>query len=106
MGGVNEVIVTRYMAGHLLAQAAMYSANVHLLQELLKPTSGNTLQPFEVGGDLVGKSFSEALAHVHGRDGTIPVAVERADGKLLLNPKGYTLGAGDKLICVANVDKP
>jgi voltage-gated potassium channel len=101
MGGVNEVIVTRSIAGHLLAQAAMYSSNVHLLQELLKPTSGNTLQPFDVTDDLVGLSFSDALARVHQRHGTILLAVEKSTGQVFLNPKGYYLESGDKLICVA-----
>lgn len=102
MGGVNEVIVTRNIAGHLLAQAAMYSANVHLLQELLQPTSGNTLQPFELSPDLVGQSFSRALAVYHEKTGGIPVAVERPDGEILLNPRSYVLAADDKLICVSS----
>jgi voltage-gated potassium channel len=101
MGGVNEVIVTRSIAGHLLAQAAMYSANVHLLQELLSTTTGNTLQPYLVEQELVGTSFAEALPRVYGRLGSIPVAVEQADGTLLLNPKNYQVQLGDKLICVS-----
>lgn len=101
MGGVNEVIVTRSIAGHLLAQAAMYSANVHLLQELLQPTRGNTLQPFEVSPELVGLSFSEALTEYHKQTGSILVAVDKSDGKILVNPKNYVLEANDKLICVA-----
>lgn len=102
MGGVNEVIVTRNIAGHLLAQAAMYSANVHLLQELLQPTSGNTLQPFELSPELVGLSFSRALAVYHEKTGGIPVAVERPDGEILLNPRSYVLAVDDKLICVSS----
>lgn len=101
MGGVNEVIVTRNIAGHLLAQAAMYTANVHLLQELLKPTSGNTLQPTTVPSELVGSSFSEALATLHSEHGIILMAIEKASGEVLLNPRDYILAAGDRLICVA-----
>lgn len=101
MGGVNEVIVTRNIAGHLLAQAAMYSANLHLLQELLRPTSGNTLQPFEVEKDLLGMTFSEALSKVHEKHGVILMAVRKSDGSLLLNPKDYSLLEGDQLICMA-----
>lgn len=101
MGGVNEVIVTRNIAGHLLAQAAMYSANLHLLQELLQPTSGNTLQPFEIDRELEGISFSEALTRVHQRHGVILMAVRKSDGEVLMNPKNYLLSAGDQLICMA-----
>ncbi len=104
MGGVNEVIVTQNLAGHLLAQAAMYSANVHLLQELLRPSSDNTLQPSDLTADLVGLSFSEALVSYHQKTGSIPVAVERADGQILLNPRSHVLTADDKLICVASLD--
>lgn len=101
MGGVNEVIVTRDIAGHLLAQAAMYSASVHLLQELLHPTSGNTLRPFEVSSDLVGLNFSKALTKVHKSTGAIPVAVERATGDMIVNPHDHILQADDKLICMS-----
>lgn len=101
MGGVNEVIVTRNIAGHLLAQAAMYSANLHLLQELLQPTAGHSLQPFEVDKELVGLGFSEALAHLHQKHGVILTAVNKENGELLVNPKAYTLAEGDKLVCIA-----
>lgn len=101
MGGVNEVIVTRNIAGHLLAQAAMYTANVHLLQELLQPTSGNTLQPLEVTDELVGLDFSEALTAYHRSTGAIIMGVETKEGEVLVNPVDYTLALGDKVICVA-----
>jgi voltage-gated potassium channel len=101
MGGVNEVIVTRSISGHLLAQAALYSSNVHLLQELLKPTEGHTFMPMAPGSKYVGKTFSEVLALHHKNEGTIPIAVEKPDGKLTINPKDYTLEEGDLLICIA-----
>ena len=102
MGGVNEVVVTTDIPGHLLAQAALYSSNVHLLQELLKPTQGHTLIPREPDSEYVGQSFSEILALHHAKVGTIPIAIEQADGEILLNPKDYVLEDGDKLICIAS----
>ena len=101
MGGVNEVIVTRNIAGHLLAQAAMYSANAHVLQGLLRPTSDNSLLPFEVDEEMVGMSFSEALGRFHEDSSTIIIAVQKQDGELYLNPKNYFLELGDTLIGVA-----
>lgn len=105
MGGVNEVIVTRNIAGHLLAQAAMYSANVHLLQDLLRPTSGNVLQPFDVPEELTGLTFSEALTRVHQESGMILMAVEDAEGQLFLNPKDHVLVLGDRLLGMAPVPR-
>lgn len=101
MGGVNEVIVTRSISGHLLAQAALYSSNVHLLQELLKPTQGHTFMPVPEDSEYTGKKFSEVLAIHHQKSGNIPIAVEKPGGELMINPKNYSLAAGDRLICIA-----
>ena len=79
-----------------------YSSNVHLLQELLKPTQGHTLIPREPDSEYVGQSFSEILALHHAKVGTIPIAIEQADGEILLNPKDYVLEDGDKFICIAS----
>ncbi|MGE0493499.1 MAG: ion transporter [Vulcanimicrobiota bacterium] len=105
MGGVNEVIITRDLAGHLLAQAALYSANVHLLQELLRPTKGNSLMPFKMPEELVGQTFDSVLTSFYQKTGAIPVAIERADGKVLVNPKTYRLCGDDALLCVAAAEE-
>lgn len=102
MGGVNEVIVTRSISGHLLAQAALYSANVHLLQELLRPTHGHTFKPVVVDEDDVGKTFEQLLGSHHEKTGNIIIAVETSGGQLMVNPKGYAIEEGDKLICVTD----
>lgn len=101
MGGVNEVILTRDLAGHLLAQAALYSANVHLLQELLRPTEGNTLMPYPVPERFIGKAFSATLTPFYEETGAIPVAVETRDAEVLVNPKERLLEGGDLFLCVA-----
>ena len=101
MGGVNEVIVTRSISGHLLAQAALYSSNVHLLQELLKPTQGHTFIPVAPDSDYIGKKFSEVLAIHHAKAGTIPIAIEGPGGHVVINPTDHVMQEGDKLICVA-----
>lgn len=101
MGGVNEVIVTRSISGHLLAQAALYSSNVHLLQELLKPTEGYTFKPVSSRCEYVGKTFAEILPLHHSQVGTIPVAIEKADGSLVINPKEHVLQEGERLICIS-----
>ena len=101
MGGVNEVIVTRSISGHLLAQAALYSSNVHLLQELLKPTEGHTFIPIAVDQEHVGKTFSEIVGSHYQNAGTIPIAIEKKSGELTINPANYTLKEGDLIICIA-----
>jgi len=101
MGGVNEVIVTRSISGHLLAQAALYSSNVHLLQELLKPTQGHTFMPVLPESEYVGKTFSEILTLHHQAVGTIPIAIESSTGQLMINPKDYRMKEGDLLICIS-----
>lgn len=101
MGGVNEVIVTRSISGHLLAQAALYSANVHLLQELLKPTEGHTFMPVGTDSEYIGKTFAEVLPIHYSKVGNIPIAVEKPGGELKINPKTHVLSEGDQLICIS-----
>lgn len=100
MGGVNEVIVTRDVAGHLLAQAAMYSGNVPLLQKLLKPTSENPLSPKLADDEFIGLSFSQALSRYHEKTNSILLAIENSSGELLINPRNYVIQKGDSLLGV------
>lgn len=100
MGGVNEVIITRNLAGHLLAQAALHPANSHLLQELLKPSEGGTLWPHATPEHLVGQPFAKILTPFCEKYGAVPVAVETAAGQIFVNPMERLLVADDRLLCV------
>ncbi|MBI3928713.1 MAG: ion transporter [Armatimonadetes bacterium] len=102
MGGVNEVILTRDLAGHLLAQAALHSANVAVLQELLSPTSGSTVHPLPVAPELIGEEFGSILSQFRDQTGSIPIAVQCSDGRVMVNPDHHRLQAGDLLLCVGS----
>lgn len=117
MGKVDQVILTRDLAGHMLAQAAMHTGAVSVIKDLLRSSVGSRLESLPVEGDLVGRRFEEAIGVVLGERGWLPVALERPETrpadlpktvpemeprlKMRLNPRGVTLQDGDKLICVS-----
>ena len=68
---------------------------------LLKPTQGHTFIPVPDQPEYVGKKFSEILALHHQKSGHIPIAVEKPNRELMINPKDYVMAEGDRLICVA-----
>lgn len=100
MGHVNEIIITREIAGNLLAQAAMSSAAVAVLKDLITPTRGGYLLSVEVDRALAGMPFEEALTPFRKRYGHIPVAVQTSHGEIRVNPDGHRLMEGEHLICV------
>lgn len=112
MGKVDQVILTRDLAGHMLAQAAMHTGAVSVIKDLLHSSVGSRLESLPVEGDLVGLRFEEALGRVLGERGLLPVAVERppepggqpqpgTNPEMRLNPRGLELRAGDTLVCVS-----
>lgn len=101
MGKVDQVVVTRQLAGCMLAQAALHSSAVVLLKDLMRGTVGASLAPSPLDSDLVGQLFEDILSPFRKRRREVPVAVVHADGRLSVNPDGYRLQAGDSLICLA-----
>jgi len=117
MGKVDQVILTRDLAGHMLAQAAMHTGAVSVIKDLLHSSVGSRLESLPVEGELVGLRFEEAIGRVLGERGLLPVAVERPQEQearperavpsgMRLNPRGLALQAGDILICVSEEDGP
>lgn len=102
MGKVDQVIITRELAGFMLAQAAMHSGAVVLLKDLIQSTVGSSLVSRPVDADLVGTLFEDAVGPVRKRHGLAAVAVVQPDGKLLVNPDRYVLAEGDSLMCLSS----
>lgn len=102
MGKVDQVIITRELAGFMLAQAAMHSGAVVLLKDLIQSTVGSSLVSRAVDPDLVGQLFEDILGTVRKRHGLAPVAVVQAGGTLLVNPDGYVLCEGERLMCLSS----
>ncbi|GMU52716.1 MAG: hypothetical protein AMXMBFR33_18620 [Candidatus Xenobia bacterium] len=101
MGNVNQVVITREVSGHLLAQAALDEAHLSVLHDLLRPGTGTTLATFPVDTEDVGKTFTELLSDYRKRTGYLPLAVKSAgSGEVVINPEERRLNAGDMLVCV------
>ena len=102
MGNVNEVIISRDITGHLLAQAAMNSGNSQVLHELIRTSQGANLVHRDVPADLVGRDFGEVLNEIRSRSGAIPIAVQDSAGRVSVNPTRHALAADDRLLCVSS----
>ena len=101
MGNVNEIIITQDMAGHLLAQAALSSAQLHLLQQMVRPSQADGgLNSFPIVSAQIGQPFRLIVGELSRTLGVIPVAVQRQDGEVLINPPNLVLQEGDILMCL------
>lgn len=98
MAHVREVVVTQDLSGHLLAQAALNSANARLFHQLLK---ADNIQPVPVDDGLAGKQFAECVCELATRRGLIALAVQDAAGELHINPSGRVVAAGETLLCLS-----
>ncbi|MBX3170675.1 MAG: ion transporter [Candidatus Eremiobacteraeota bacterium] len=100
MGNVNEVIVSRDVTGHMLAQAALHSANSQVLHELIRSSQGANLEPHPVPAELAGREFGEILSEFRLLTGAIPIAVQDRQGAVSVNPTRHVLESGDCLLCI------
>jgi voltage-gated potassium channel len=102
MGNVNEVVITQDIAGHLLAQAALSSGQLKLLQQMVRPNQGQTgLNALPVSADFFGRSFRDCVGEIAQQKGAIALAVMR-EQQVSVNPDQFILQAGDVFLCVGN----
>jgi voltage-gated potassium channel len=104
MGNVDEIIVSRDVTGHLLAQAALHSANSRVLHELIRSSQGPNLTPHAVPEELVGREFGDILSEFRLLTGSIPIGVQNAQGMVSVNPARHLLQADDCLLCVGRAE--
>lgn len=102
MGKVNEVIITQDLAGRLLAQAAMNSANVRVFKDLMDLGTGARLVEQAVDETMVGRPFSAVLTEYLARTGLLPIAVIDPTNHMVINPRERQLQTGERLVCLEN----
>lgn len=102
MGSVDEVIVSRDVTGHLLAQAALHSASSQVLHELIRSSQGANLEPHPVPADWIGREFGDILSEFRALTGAIPIAVQNGQGVVAVNPTRHILEPEDCLLCVGS----
>ncbi|MBS2039924.1 ion transporter [bacterium] len=99
MGKVNEVVITQDLAGHLLARAAVSPSSWRALHELVQPSGSRPgFTSYPVTDDLVGRDFAALVSDWIGQKGILLVGVYRPSGETLLNPRRYSMAAGDELV--------
>jgi voltage-gated potassium channel len=103
MGKVNEVVVTQDMAGRLLAQAALQSAHLRVLEDLLEFGHGSRLETRPLPEALVGQEFGAVLSTFLQSTGALPIAVVTRDGGIHVNPVRHILAATDQLVCIEHM---
>jgi voltage-gated potassium channel len=102
MGNVNEVVITQDIAGHLIAQAALSSGQLKLLQQMVRPSQSQTgLNALPVPDKFLGRPFRDCVGEIALSRGAIPLAVMRNE-QVLINPDPFMLQPGDVFLCVGN----
>lgn len=104
MGNVDEIIITQDLSGHLIAQAALGSGQLRLIQHLLRPSHNDSgLFSAPVDGRLVGRKFRDCISDFNSSQGAIPVAVQRGN-EVLINPKDLIVQPDDLFLCIGSPD--
>jgi voltage-gated potassium channel len=101
--GADRVISPYVLAGRRIALSALQPLTVDFFDVLATGRHGDQiLAELEVSGDsvIVGESGHDAVQHCGG---TTLLAVQHADGELLVGPPGtYVLSPGDRLMLLTN----
>lgn len=105
VAGVEDVVITDELAGHLIATSARNLGAVEVLAELLTVQTGNQFYKVSLPDNWVSQSFQEVSQQLQSLHGAILVAIERGrdhDRKIMVNPSLDTvMAAGDSLVLIA-----
>ncbi|MGA1475252.1 MAG: ion transporter [Prochlorothrix sp.] len=105
VAGVEDVVITDELAGHLIATSARNLGAVEVLAELLTVQTGNQFYKINLPASWASLSFQEISQTLQSRHGAILVAIERGtdyDRKILVNPSLDTrMELGDALVIIS-----
>ena len=102
----DEIIVGTEFSSKLISRATLDHGISKVLSELLSPRFGNELYKIPVPSSMEGKDFIDIFSQMKRTNHCIVLAVQKKEGKVILNPLvDYRTRAGDYLIVVA-ADKP
>nr|WP_148288058.1 ion transporter [Prochlorothrix hollandica] len=105
VAGVEDVVITDELAGHLIATSARNLGAVEVLAELLTVQTGNQFYKLPLPDGWAGQSFLGISRHLQEGHGAILVAIERGkdyERKVMVNPEAHTpTQAGDFLVLIA-----
>jgi len=109
MAKVEEIVIGDEYMGHLIAHSSRTRGVIKIVDELLTASRGNQFYKIPVPGELVGKTFFDALVELKKSRDSILVAIEslRPEGhrELVTNPDaGRPLVEGDQLVLIAAKD--
>ena len=100
MSKVESVVLSSNIAAYMMTQASMKSSVVPFYTELLRPSQGNQIfeVPFPAG--MIGKKFDDLIMEIKKKYRVILVGLQKATGKVLINPEEYKVENGDKAIVI------
>ena len=101
---MNSFVVGGEHSAFLLAQAAVNKAFFGVFTELLRFETGNRFCRSKVPASWKGKTFFDAMVALKEKHDAILVAVEDADGHVVVNPTAYTFQGGEAAIVIAARD--
>lgn len=100
LGHVNDYVVSGEYSAYMLAQAAMNRGLMGVLGELLTYQRGNEFYRCPIPASWQGKTFNQMLTELKASNDSILVAVQPADGTMIVNPKEHTFADGDEVVVI------
>lgn len=105
LAGVEDIVIQGEISGKFLAKVAAHEGLLPFFKELLSRSEGNSLIFKNVDSKFIGENFTNILHYYHKEKKCIPVAVKRADGKLLVNPINHILTESDLLLVIGHPER-
>src|SRR6185436_1774394 len=104
LGNVNSFVVGGEHSAFLLAQASLHHAFFAVFSDLLTFRSGSRFCRVRVPDTWATKTFLEAMVELKKSHDAILVAVEDADGKVVVNPSEFRFVGGEAAVVIAARD--
>jgi voltage-gated potassium channel len=98
----DELVVSAELTGALLASSAVTHGLSRVVTDLITHPVGNEFYEMTPPDDVVGKTFSEALAHLKANHDCIPMAVSKNGSDYEINPaRDRVINENDRFLVIA-----
>jgi voltage-gated potassium channel len=98
----DELVVSAELTGALLASSAVTHGLSRVVTDLLTHPVGNEFYEMKAPEDVVGKTFSDALAHLKDGHDCIPMAVSKNGSDYEINPaRDRLINENDRFLVIA-----
>jgi voltage-gated potassium channel len=101
MSNVESIVLSSKLTALMIAQAAMKEGVLHLYNELIHPSQGNTVFKIPFPEKHIGKSFDDVMLMWKKDYQAILIGVIRNDNEIIVNPDNIAIEKNDKAMAIA-----